>query len=222
MKFIPRRILAEFQDVSSGRHPWRGIANLLVMKITTTFRRRLIMFACLIDEAPAPPASPAGLKLALLSDEHLNAYLELRPDQSAREVEARLRRDCNCFVAYMDGVIVHATWIATGRTWVNYLRGDLLLAHDDIYEFDGYTHPDYRGQRLFWLRNAFAGRYYREKGFRRMTGAVAIENIAGLRAMELVGYHPIGLYGCWRLGPWQRDWAEAFGDEFLPPLERRE
>ena len=221
MTLIPRAKLA-FREMSSRRVAWREIADTLVMKVTTTFRRRLLMFACLIDEAPAPPASSAGLKLFGLTEQHLTPSLELRPDKSAREVEARLRRDCNCFVAYQEGVIAHATWIATGRAWVNYLRGDFLLANDDIYEFDGYTHPLYRGQRLFWLRNAFARRYYRERGFRRMTGAVAIENTASLRAMESVGYHPIGLYGCWRLGPWQHDWAEAFGDEFLPPLERLE
>jgi GNAT superfamily N-acetyltransferase len=195
---------------------------MLAMKVTTTFRRRLLMCACLIDEAPAPPASPAGLELVLLTNEHLNAYLDLRPDHSAREVEARLRRGCTCFVAYHNGVIVQATWTVTGRAWVDYLRGDLVLAPEDIYEFDGYTRPDYRGQRLFWIRNAYARQYYRERGFRRMTGAVAVENVASLHALECLGYRPIGLYGCWRLGPWQRDWAQAFGDEFLPRLERPE
>lgn len=222
MTIIPRRIRLQFHDAWSGPHPWLQMTKLLFMKVTTTFRRRVVVYTCLIDEAPPPPAYPPGVTVAHLDEENLGAYIKLRPDQSAQDVRARLQHGSTCVLAYVDGVIAAATWVATGRVWVEYLRGHLLLAQDGFYEFDGYTRPEYLGRKLFWLRNAFSQQYYREQGFQWMMGVVAVDNIAGQRALETSGYRAIGLYGCWRLGAWQRDWSQAFGDACLPPLDRRE
>ncbi len=47
-------------------------------------------------------------------------------------------------------------------------------------------------------------RYFRTAGYRRMAAAILPENHPSLRAVAKTGYHPYGLIGDVKIGPWKR------------------
>jgi hypothetical protein len=50
---------------------------------------------------------------------------------------------------------------------------------------------------------------------------IAVENKPAFGPVKAVGYHPIGMFRCVRLGPWQWDWQERWSDEPFPFLIKK-
>ncbi len=200
---------------------WREGIQVFAMKTLTTFCRRVVVLARWLDDPI--PHRPARLPvvIAMLTEKDLAAYSSFRPDQGEKEIQARLARGDQCFAASYEGRIVHAAWVATGRVYVPYLRRDLILQSGDIYLHDFDTLPGYRGHGLAQAGGVHVLQHYRQQGYRRDVAVVAVDNKIGLRLGRAAGYHTIGLYGCVRFGPWQRDWQQPWGEESLPILVGR-
>jgi hypothetical protein len=205
----------------------------LVEKVATTFYRRTVVLA---QSIPPPDAADgtrrleevdlASLKrvrrraveLHDLSVSDIADYLRLRPDQTAELVRRRLARGDRCRVVRRDAGIVHAGWLARDRVDVPYLDGQLVLGAGDLYSYDSFTAPGWRGRWLAPARHLdlLSGAAGREA--RRLLVLVAVENRSGLRVFAKLGYRTVGRYTMARLGPWRRWWIERPGDEALPVL----
>ncbi len=148
-------------------------------------------------------AAPSLIRIAVLAPEETDAYLALRPDQSSAEIRLRLARGRLCFAAWHGGQIVHAAWGATQRAPIDYLMREIELAPDEAFVFDAFTEPAFRGRNLSPLRALVMGRFYRDRGYRRILTAVHPENRAGFRPLEKVGTRPVGLIGFVGIGPWR-------------------
>jgi RimJ/RimL family protein N-acetyltransferase len=188
------------------------------MKVLTTFYRRVILVVHLLDDTIPVLRSRLPVVITILTETNINAYHRFRPEQSLQEIQARLARGDRCFACWYENRIIDAGWVATGRVHIPYLRRDLILDPRDIYNYDSYTLPAYRGRGLYMARNAYIARYNWQEGFSRSVAVVAVENKALLAILLKSGLKPIGLYSCMRFGPWQRGWQQPWGEEALPLL----
>jgi GNAT superfamily N-acetyltransferase len=120
--------------------------------------------------------------------------------------------------AWVAGRLVHAAWIATGRAHIAYLRRDLVLAPTELFVYDSFTLPAWRGSGIARGRmlHVFAG--YRQRGYRRCFALAAAENHAGRQAMVSAGYRALQDYVSVRLGPWDRCWSVQRGEPHVPEL----
>lgn len=111
-----------------------------------------------------------------------------------------------------------AAWCATGYGPVPYLGRQLVLAADEVFIFDAYTSPPYRGHNLFMAKFAHIFRVTRDAGYRRNSGVVAVENKTSMTILRRLGCEAIGLYSSIGLGPWRIVWKRLFCAEPLPLL----
>lgn len=190
------------------------------MKILTTFYRRVIVVARPIDDT-TPELNPRlSIAITQLTEEALQAYIQLRPDQDLNVIQMRLTKGDQCFAVWHEGRMVHTGWVATGPIYESYLRRELILQPGDIFLYDHYTRPSHRSGSLAQARDVHVLRHYREEGYHRSIAMVAVENKAAFRPFKAVGYRSIGFFKCLRFGPWQWDWQQRWGEEPLPTLTK--
>jgi hypothetical protein len=212
---LRRRLRAAAESSHAGPE---GLASELAMKVATTFRRRMVAVAADLVADPPEVAVPLEIEVRRLTTNEIPLYRALRPDQSAGTAERRLLLGHHCFAIWRGGAIIHSAWTTTERAYVPYLRRDLLVDPRDLYIYDTFTAPAYRGLHLAPLRHLHLRRHYRQLGRSRALGLVAVENRSGLRVTRRLGFRFIGLFTCWRLGRWQFGSQESWADEPLPRL----
>ena len=165
--------------------------------------RRLVLLARPLGPSGLELATPAGVRIAALTPEDVGAYLAFRPEQRSAEIRGRLSRGHRCFAAWQEHQIVHAAWGATERAPIDYLSQEIELSPDEVFVFDAFTAPAFRGRNLSPLRAVIMGRHYHEQGYRRVLTAVHPENRVGFRPLEKVGTRPVGLIGYAGIGPFR-------------------
>lgn len=179
------------------------------MKVTTTVYRRVVLVSHSHHSDMPPRKFQLPVEIKFLAESHLAAYQQFRPDQSAAEIRARLLRGDRCVCCWHKDQIVDAGWLAVGCVHVPYLNRYLYLNQDDIYHYDSYTDPLYRGYGLYPARTRFVERYTYSEGYRRALGMIAVENKAPLRIMLRHGGQAIAYYHCLRFGVGQLVWQRA-------------
>lgn len=199
---------------------WQGRLQLLTMKVLTTFYRRMLLMIRPMDDTIPDLRLRLPVVFKELTEKDLPDYSRFRPKQCPDLIRAHLAHGDRYLAAWYEGRIVHAGRLTTGRGYVPYLRQNLILHPDDVYSHDSFTLPAYRGYGLAPARHIHFMRHYRQQGYRRATCLVAVENRAGLRVMQKLGYQAVGLYSCLRFGPWQYDWQRTWSADPLPRLVR--
>jgi GNAT superfamily N-acetyltransferase len=142
--------------------------------------------------------------VSLLAAGEIDAYMAFRPDQSIDEVRRRLDEGQQCFAVWHDRRIVHAAWAVIGRARIEYLSTEITLAPGEVWSHDVFTSPAFRGLGASPARMLEMMRYFRDRGYRRLVGAILPENRSSLRLGEKVGWtRCIGVIGYVGLGPWR-------------------
>lgn len=208
---------------SSQHALMRRYADVALMKVVTTFYRRMVLVSRDLS-GPLPEVSSCSLpvKIKKATEEDLPAYRAFHPGRREGVIQARFARGDECFAVWDEGHIVHAAWVAAGRAYVPYLHRDLLLQPDEMYIYDSFTRPSHRRRGLCGLRGRYLLRHYHARGYKRALGLVALENKTAFAPVRSVGYTHVGMYTCVRLGPWQWHWQRAFGNGRLPALAPRQ
>jgi GNAT superfamily N-acetyltransferase len=192
--------------------------DTLVMKATTTFYRRMNLMLRPFDE-PIPEPRPKGkFVIREMTPSNKDALLEMLPERR-KVVDDRLRRGARCFLAWDDDRLAHARWVAADRVRIDYLERNLVLGPEDVYTFDSYTRPPYRGRGLAQAVGLHLLKIARDEGRRRAWSLPAVENAAGMRVLEAIGYRRTGILRYVRLGPYRRYWREVWIDGPAPKLE---
>jgi L-amino acid N-acyltransferase YncA len=180
-----------------------GAARELVSGVLgETFYRRLAVYE--LDLRVQPRDAGAALDARFLGPEELHVYEELRPDGADR-AQRRLAAGHRCFVAWVDGKLATARWVATAAAHVDYLGLELELAPGEVYSYDSFTAERFRGRGLSTASQARLADVLREEGFGRVLRAVLPENRAGVRDAIAAGFRPRGRIGYVRVGPWRRE-----------------
>jgi ribosomal protein S18 acetylase RimI-like enzyme len=186
---------------------------MILRKIISTFYRRVVVLSRPMSD-PLPQIDPPfPIEIANLQEKDLPDYQRFRPEQRPRFIQKRIANGDQCFLVRFQGRILHSGWVATKRKFEPYLRCTLILQPDEIFLYDHYTHPSFRGNGLAQARDIFVLRHYRQKGYRRSLAVVAAENKPAFRPFDAIGYLPIGMFKClwWVLGErvWQRRWGQG-------------
>ncbi len=106
-------------------------------------------------------------------------------------VRNALAKGDECF-GIMDGdVLASYGWYSNQPTDTP----DGLTVHFDdkyIYMYNGFTHPDYRGQRLHAIGMTMALKEYLDRGFKGLVSTVDWNNFNSLKSVYRMGYEDFG------------------------------
>jgi SAM-dependent methyltransferase/GNAT superfamily N-acetyltransferase len=211
---VPQRLLHSgpwFQTLKRAAEIWReaGLQGLWFKALGETVYRRTVLVERPLHE-PIPRVSTSlPVTIGLLSETEINEYLNFRPETHPLEVRNRLEAGHLCFVARYEGRIVSAAWIATERVWIDYLACEIRLAADEAYLYESFTSPESRGQNIPAVRATHEAQHFRDAGYRRLVAVIMPENTPALRHAEKAGWHPFGMMGYVKLGPWRWDFCRV-------------
>ncbi len=188
------------------------------MKVTTTFRRRMFLMHRALTEPIPEPQPKGGFTYQEATPETYEAYLAMLPNRR-KVFEARLRSGARCFMAWDGDNVAHGYWMGVGRLRIDYLERDLVLKPGDVYTYDSFSPPAYRGRGLAQAVGLYVMRLARQEGYERAWCLPAVENKPGIRPVEAIGYRRVAELGCLRFGPWRYCWTKSWSDLDLPVLK---
>jgi ribosomal protein S18 acetylase RimI-like enzyme len=160
-----------------------------------------------VGEALATAASAPGFCFRELTPAEIVQYArdpgnDLDPQFAQRAEDGR-----NICFAALDGARLAAYgWYAREGIEAEHCFGFALrLPHDVAYMYKGFTHPDYRGQRLHGIAMGLALQHLsRQEGIRALVSTVEWTNEASLRSCTRLGYRRLGQLVRFRFAG--RDW----------------
>ena len=166
--------------------------------------RRVVVMECRLDRPLPDVTARVASRIALLAAEDVTALQALRPDLDPEVIRGRLARGHRCFAAWHEGRIIHAGWAATADAWIDFLDCAMPLEPGDVYQFDSYTEPRFRGAGVAGARVAWMARFFRDAHARRLLAVVWPGNPSAFRPLEKAGYRPCGGLRVIQWGRWRR------------------
>lgn len=192
-----------------------GIRGLWFRILGKTVYRRVILVERALDEPIPEVTALLPVVIDFLKETEVDEYVGFSPRGNPSETRRRLEAGQLCFVARYKGRLVCANWATTLAARIPYLDCTIQLAPGEVYTYELFTSPDFRGQNIAPAVKAQQLRHFRRAGYSRSVAAIVPENKASLRVDEKVGYRPYGVMGCVRLGPWRRDFCRLYeGKDF--------
>lgn len=167
--------------------------------------RRILLLERSLEEPILEVNARLPVTIDLLKTTEVDAYLRFRAETEPHEVVDQLNAGHWCFVARHEGQIVAASWAAGRRVWMSYLACEIPLLDGEVYVYDSFTRPDFRGQAVLPAIRTEMIRCFRAAGYRRMISAIVPENHASLQSVRKNGVRPFGVMGYIKIGPWRRD-----------------
>jgi len=129
------------------------------------------------------------------------ALQNVRPDLLRR----RLRRGDSVFTAYAHAQPAGYIFAACESSWVGEIDTRLRIHAEEIYFYDAFTYPAFRGRHIYpWLLTS-AACHYRQQGFANALIFTAATNHASKEAIRRAGfscYQRIRFYDLWGLKMW--------------------
>lgn len=184
----PVRIWKRGIDILSAE----GMRGLLASAVALLGFRRVTVYRIADKEALTRGAPVPGVTLSVLSDQHLPAYLALRPDALESEVMRRLQDGAECLAAWRDGRLVATRWLTAGRAEISYIGAALRLHPDVWYAFDAFTSAQERQQGVGGMVTAAVVQRAKQRGATVIINAVVPENRAG-RGLAQHRSQPLGM-----------------------------
>lgn len=189
-----------------------GIAALWFKILGETIYRRVFIIERFSDEPLEQVAARVPLEFGFLDETQIDDYVCLRPDANRAEILRRLREGQWCITARSNGQLVYAGWSTAGRARIDYLGREIQLAPDEIYIFEAFTAPEFRGVNIPSAVSQFRLRYFGNLGYRRFVAVVVPENWRALRSFRKAGYRVCGTMGFVRIGAWRWDFTRLGKD----------
>lgn len=163
-------------------------------------------FSRTLDEpiVPVPPRLDGSI--SLLTAEDAQDYVRFHSNISSEEYLERLGRGQYCFVVRdASGELASATWVATASVWIDFVDREVTLQEDEVYLYDSYTAPQFRGKRLQPYLCADILTEIRDKGYRRAAVIIAPENRSNIASRQRSGFRKTGNLFRIRIGSLRRD-----------------
>ena len=193
---------------------WKGHASSIAARTLTTFYRRMLCLIYPLQGRTIPVyKAQIDVDFRVLTRSDVSAYASFRPKHGRENFERRMSHGDRCFASWHNGEIVDACWVATGSVYVPYLSRYIWLDPGDVYSYDAYTLPDYRGYGLYMARNSYTARRNQKEGYERSVALVAPENYAAWLILTRSGLETIGEYSFTRLplgGYWRENAVTGF------------
>lgn len=140
---------------------------------------------CLDRPAAATPAPlPDDLELVLRASP---ATGQAEPAWHP-EAQARLAAGQTCAVVLAQGAVVAYCWATTAPAPVDEIGCLVVPGDDEVYLYDAYTAPAFRGRRLFPAMLSALTARARSRSRRRALIFVLASNVSSARAIEHAGF----------------------------------
>jgi len=142
---------------------------------------------------------------------------------SEKFLNKALPKGDRCF-AIMDGdFLASYGWYSTLPTAISD-ELDLHFEPQWVYMYKGYTHPNYRGQRLHAIGMAKALEAFSNEGYKGLISYVATNNYASLKSVYRMGYRNIGkiriqkLFGKYHIK--REEGCKPYGFDVIPSNQK--
>ena len=122
-------------------------------------------------------------------------HLNLEEYQMSKSFLNRVQRKGDiCFGILNNGKVASFSWYSNKPSLL--LNGELELRFNDnyLYVYNGYTHPDYRGQRLLATGISNALRELSILGYNNFISVVAFDNFSSLKSVYRMGWKKVGKF----------------------------
>jgi GNAT superfamily N-acetyltransferase len=140
-------------------------------------------------EEPAEP-SRRGLLVHRADASDAPRYARDIGTDSASTFRRRLTRTTACFVAELDGLLVHASWVTTSGAWTRELRLYVVPPRGEAYVYESFTRPEARGRGAYPQVLRHISIWAAVSGLTRVWVAVESANAASLKAITKAGFSP--------------------------------
>ena len=182
-----------FSDGS--RSTLKGSFRELGARALTFAYRRMLFMSYSLDRVRIPVYNPSiDVIFDTLRPNDIEAYLRFRQGAERSTIEKRLMHGDRCFVSWYGKEIIDACWTATGMIHVPYLRKYLRIPPGNVYSFDSYTSPEFRGRGVYMARNSYTARAHQSEGLTRSIALVAYENYSAWLILTRSGLKTLGAY----------------------------
>lgn len=153
-----------------------------------------MVLKCITIDVPDPGflSNNNGYLCQFLDPERLMDLSKNQEYQLEREfLSEALSKGDDCFVILDGDRLANYGWYSNKPTKVSQ---ELELRFDEryIYMYNGYTHPNYRGQRLHATGMTMALNHYLNKGYKGIVSWVEANNFNSLRSCYRMGYRDFG------------------------------
>ena len=182
-----------------------GLKSLWFKVLSETFYRRVVLIERILDEPIHLMTSRIPVTINLMERSNVDEYCEFHLDATISDIQERLDSGHWCFIARYQGCIVHTCWAASRVVWFDYLYREIQLAPDEVFVYNSFTDPSFRGLNISGVRILEMVRFFQRAGYRRLIAVVTPENKSAFRPGQKSGYRPIGTLGFIRIGPIKRD-----------------
>lgn len=93
-----------------------------------------------------------------------------------------------CCAAKFDGKIASYCWISTKGGHIEEIDRNITLKNNEIYLYDAFTEPEFRGKSIFPRILTVILRYGKQKGYHKSLIFVLSSNHPSLRAIKKAGF----------------------------------
>jgi len=176
--------------------------------------RRLAIRECMLDSPFPETEARVPLAFEVLGEAEIDEYIAFRKGADPDVARRRIAAGNSCFVARHEGRIISARWAATGTAQCDYLFREVPLGSHEVYLYDAFTSPEWRGKGIFPALTSEMHRHYRASGRKRSICFTGPENIPAMVADT--GYRGIGLIGYVGIGPLRRHFFRIRSGERAP------
>lgn len=164
------------------------------MKATNRFLQFRILRGLYIEEPRAAfLGCPAGLRAGFVPRDAVRAFAaDPANDLSPQFVERALARGDQCFAIRDRDALASYSWYALRPTGIDV--PDVLLHFERgwVYMYKGFTHPRYRGRRLYSHGITLALSHYLARGQFGLVAYVESTNFDSLKSSRRTGFQPFG------------------------------
>jgi hypothetical protein len=198
------------------RHGVVAAAHQLAMKALNRFVLCKILRGVTIERPSAEFLTyPKRYSAGILDEATLRALAQHPENEMSQEfLDHALARGDQCYAFLDAGRLAAYGWYSSASTPVGIDDFVLQFSPSYVYMYKGFTHPDYRGQRLHAIGMTRALQHYLAKGFKGLVSYVESTNYDSLKSCFRMGYEPFGsvyvLRGFGRAMAWSGPGCERF------------
>lgn len=171
---------------------YEGISGLLIRSVAFLGYKTGIWFVGWyikpIVESAESMVHDTAIDIVELTMTDVDDCIACNPGVTVEIYSKRLQAGSRCYAVRMNNQIVTTSWVATNRVWIDFIRREMTLSKSEVYIYDSYTHPEYRGKRLqaVMLQQVLA--QYRKAGYRQIGVIIAPENRSNIKSRTRSGF----------------------------------
>ncbi|MCY1401429.1 hypothetical protein D3C76_1081430 [compost metagenome] len=187
-----------------------GVSNtahqLLLKTVNSVFLLKILRGITLQKVDPKFLDYPLHFKPMFLSEELLRHYAKDPVNEMSDSfIDEVLAKGDECFGIFDGEVLASYGWYSRQPTHIDPPEMFLHFSSSYVYMYKGFTHHNYRGQRLHAIGMNLALKHYLEQGYKGLVSYVESSNFDSLKSCYRLGYIDVGSIYLFRLfGRYQR------------------